>query len=128
MSGFAMFSLKDPSLLAFDERRVTDSNLKSIYSIEHVSSDTQMRAILDDVEPAGIRPVFRDALRLFIHHCHLEPHRPVGLCRFFYSKADTQGSPAVFSRRTRLFVISDALDEMSNLSENPPCILEPELL
>jgi hypothetical protein len=31
MSGFAMFSLKDPSLLAFDERRCNDGNLKSIY-------------------------------------------------------------------------------------------------
>ena len=28
MSGFAMFSLKDPSLLAFDERRGVDDNLR----------------------------------------------------------------------------------------------------
>ena len=56
MSGFAMFSLKDPSLLAFDECRATDSNLKSIYGIEQVPGDTHMRTILDDVEPAGIRP------------------------------------------------------------------------
>ncbi|HDD23860.1 MAG TPA: hypothetical protein ENF52_00285, partial [Chloroflexi bacterium] len=40
MSGFAMFSLKDPSLLAFDECRTTDSNLGSIYGIKEVSSDT----------------------------------------------------------------------------------------
>ena len=32
MSAFAMFSLKDPSLLAFDERR-NDENLKSVYHI-----------------------------------------------------------------------------------------------
>jgi hypothetical protein len=63
MSGFAMFSLKDPSLLAFDERRATDSNLKSIYGIEQVPGDTQMRTILDDVEPGRIKPVFRDVLR-----------------------------------------------------------------
>jgi len=30
MSGFAMFSLKDPSLLAFEERRATDHNLGTI--------------------------------------------------------------------------------------------------
>jgi len=59
MSGFAMFSLKDPSLLAFEERSRTDDNLNSIYGIKHVTSDTQMRSILDDVEPASIRPVFR---------------------------------------------------------------------
>jgi Transposase DDE domain len=62
MSGLAMFSLKDPSLLAFDERRVTDSNLQSIFGIEHVPGDTQMRTILDDVEPVDLRPVFKDAI------------------------------------------------------------------
>jgi hypothetical protein len=42
MSGFAMFSLKDPSLLAFDERRTTDSNLMSIYGIGKIPGDTQI--------------------------------------------------------------------------------------
>ena len=59
MSGFAMFSLKDPSLLAFEERSRTDDNLNSIYRIKNVPSDTQMRSILDDVEPVRIRPVFK---------------------------------------------------------------------
>ena len=36
MSGFAMFSLKDPALLAFDERRGIDQNLKNIYHIDNV--------------------------------------------------------------------------------------------
>ena len=63
MSGFAMFSLKDPSLLAYDERRRTDSNLKSIYGIQKAPCDTQMRTILDDVEPVDIRPVFKDVFR-----------------------------------------------------------------
>ena len=63
MSGFAMFSLKDPSLLAFDERRTTDSNLRSIYGIEEVPGDTQMRTILDDVDPREISPAFRDVVR-----------------------------------------------------------------
>jgi len=48
MSGFAMFSLKDPSLLAFKERSKTDDNLNSIYRIKNVPSDTQMRSILDE--------------------------------------------------------------------------------
>jgi len=63
MSGFAMFSLKDPSLLAFDERRTTDSNLGSIYGIEQVPGDTQLRTILDDVDPNELRPAFRDVVR-----------------------------------------------------------------
>jgi len=63
MSAFAMFSLKDPSLLAFDERREQDGNLKRIYKLESVPCDTQMRTILDDVEPHEVKPVFKDVFR-----------------------------------------------------------------
>lgn len=62
MSGFAMFSLKYPSLLAFDTDRV-DDNLKSIYHIGRIPSDTQMRVILDEVSPDLLRPVFKDVFR-----------------------------------------------------------------
>lgn len=62
-SAFAMFSLKDPSLLAFDQRRRTDGNLKRVYNIEQVPCDTQMRTILDDVEPDNVRPSFKDVFR-----------------------------------------------------------------
>lgn len=63
MPGFALFSLKDPSLLAFEDRRRTDSNLESIYRIERAPGDTQMRTILDEVDPVGIRPVFESVHR-----------------------------------------------------------------
>jgi len=59
MSAFAMFSLKDPSLLAFEERRL-DTNLKTIYKVNKVPSDTQMRTILDERDPAEIEPLFSD--------------------------------------------------------------------
>jgi hypothetical protein len=75
MSGFAMFSLKDPSLLAFDERRTTDSNLGSLYGIEEVPGDTQMRTILDDVDPVEIRPAFRDVVRQLQRSKELEQFR-----------------------------------------------------
>ena len=73
MSGFAMFSLKDPSLLAFDERRETDQNLKTIYGIEKVPSDTRMREILDEVDPEHLRPSFKDPLRQLQRGKALEP-------------------------------------------------------
>jgi len=63
MSGFAMFSLKDPSLLAFDDRRGTDQNLRTIYNIEKVPCDTQMRKILDPVDPEQLRPAFKGPIR-----------------------------------------------------------------
>ena len=63
MSGFAMFSLKDPSLLAFDERRGVDQNLRNIYNIENVPCDTQMRTILDKVNPEELRARFKGPVR-----------------------------------------------------------------
>ncbi len=63
MSGFAMFSLKDSSLLEFDDRREKDGNLKRIFNLEHIPSDTQMRSILDKVKPESFRPVYKDVFR-----------------------------------------------------------------
>lgn len=63
MSAFAMFSLKDPSLLAFDERRKTDGNLKRVYGLEAVPCDTQMRTTLDEVEPSAVKSTFKDVFR-----------------------------------------------------------------
>ncbi len=59
LSALAMFSLKDPSLLAFQNRR-NDENMKNIYRIESVPSDTQMRKILAPLEPDLLRPLFGD--------------------------------------------------------------------
>jgi len=59
MSGFAMFSLKDSSLLEFDQRRAKDQNLKKIYGLTNVPSDTQMRTILDSVSWEELKPVFK---------------------------------------------------------------------
>src|SRR3954453_20974609 len=64
MSAFAMFSLKDPSLLAFDHRRRDpNDNFRTIYGIHRVPSDSQMRAILDPIDPAGLRAPFREIFR-----------------------------------------------------------------
>jgi hypothetical protein len=64
MSAFAMFALKDPSLLAFDERRQDpNDNFRSMFGIEHVPCDTQMRSILDPVDPVLLRRCFGDIFR-----------------------------------------------------------------
>jgi Transposase DDE domain len=62
MSAFALFSLKAPSLLAFDQER-TEGNLQRVYGIERVPCDTAMRAILDPVEPESLRPLFKHVFR-----------------------------------------------------------------
>src|SRR5262245_13587100 len=62
MSAFAMFSLKAPSLLAFDKERA-EGNLHTIYGIERVPCDTYMRERLDPLSPKWLRPVFKSVFR-----------------------------------------------------------------
>lgn len=59
-SAFAMFSLKSPSLLDFKNQSVAEEqNLHNIYRIEgDIPCDNQMRAILDPIDPAQLRPFF----------------------------------------------------------------------
>jgi hypothetical protein len=62
MAGLALFSLKDPSLLAF-QRRTLDHNRRRVFGLSAIPSDTQMRTILDEVGPPQLRPLFRDIFR-----------------------------------------------------------------
>lgn len=59
MSAFAMFSIKEDSLLAFDGRR-NEPNLKSLFQIQNIPSDTQMREVLDPVEVDHLNEGFAD--------------------------------------------------------------------
>jgi hypothetical protein len=74
MSGYAMFALKDPSLLSFDNRRMNDeSNLKRVFGIQNVASDSQLREILDPVDPDLLRPMFSDIFYQLQRGKALEP-------------------------------------------------------
>jgi hypothetical protein len=62
MSGLAVFGLKYPSLLKFDEERQEASvrhNLSSLYGVERAPCDTQLREILDPVDPRQLRPAYK---------------------------------------------------------------------
>src|SRR5258706_161813 len=59
MAALPLFSLKDPSLLAF-QRRALDHTLRSVFGLTAIPCDTQLRTILDEVDPDHLRPVFRD--------------------------------------------------------------------
>ena len=78
MSGFAPFSLKDPSLLAFDARREQPENLHSVYGIEQIACDTYMRTVLDEVNPEALRPVYQALFRHLEREKVLEPYLFLG--------------------------------------------------
>jgi len=62
MSGLAVFGLKCPSLLQFDQQRrdpIVDYNLHTLYGVDQVPCDTQLRALLDPIDPLYLRPAFK---------------------------------------------------------------------
>ena len=60
MSGLAVFGLKFPSLLQYDQHREDlDNNLKALYRVDHFPSDTYLRERLDELDPSFIRPTFK---------------------------------------------------------------------
>jgi hypothetical protein len=57
MSACAMFALKFPSLLQFDQQRLDPTiahNLKALFFVKQVPSDTHMREILDKINPEEV--------------------------------------------------------------------------
>ena len=76
MAGFALFSLKDPSLIAFEQRKHDPhSNLYSVFRLKQIPSDTHMREILDEINPSCLRPCFTDWFRELQRGKVLEPFR-----------------------------------------------------
>ena len=68
MSAFAIFSLKSPSLLSFDQSRLDPTiahNIKALYNIQHIPCDTALRERLDQVSPQLLRPAFTNCF----HYC-----------------------------------------------------------
>jgi len=63
MSCLAMFSLKYPSLLQFEDSHRVDEkvrhNLESLYGVDRVPSDTYMRERLDPMDPEQLQPAFK---------------------------------------------------------------------
>src|SRR5262245_54495425 len=62
MAGLAVFGLKCPSLLDYDNKRSNEVIAKNLHDLYHVSSppsDTYLRERLDEVNPDGIRSAFK---------------------------------------------------------------------
>jgi|WetSurSiteA1Bulk_404760.scaffolds.fasta_scaffold21898_1 hypothetical protein len=78
MSAFAMMHFQDPSLLQF-ERMLQSSkqgnNLTTMFAVESIPSDTQMRDIMDEVDSKELEPLFDDFFRLLQRAQYLEEYR-----------------------------------------------------
>ncbi len=89
MSGLALFGLKYPSLLKFDEasqaEAVLRANLKMLYGVVRAPCDTQLRTRLDPVDPAQLRPAFRAV------HRHLQRHKALEAYQYLERVAEFSG-------------------------------------
>src|SRR5688500_4216408 len=66
MSGLAVFGLKCPSLLDFDEKRkdrCVVNNLRTLYGVEQAPCDTRLRERLDEVNPSLLQRAYKSGFR-----------------------------------------------------------------
>jgi hypothetical protein len=78
MSGFAMMYFQEPSLVQF-QRSLDDeahtNNLKTLFHVSSIPKDSQMRDVLDEVDPDEIAPAFNLFFRPLQRGKHLEKYR-----------------------------------------------------
>lgn len=78
MSGFAMMYFQDPSLLQFQRRleeECQQNNLRTLFNVQAVPKDTQMRDVIDQVAFRELEPVFEDYFRGLQRGKHLEQYQ-----------------------------------------------------
>ena len=66
MGAFSVFFTQSASFLAHQEdlkRRTGQSNAESLFGMDQIPSDNQLRSLLDPVAPGFVSPVFRDIYR-----------------------------------------------------------------
>jgi len=77
-SAFAMFYLQDPSLLEFQRRfqqEVQSNNLATVFGVEDIPSDTQLRDVIDAHDYATLTEVFPAFIRRMQRSKELERYR-----------------------------------------------------
>ena len=66
MSGVAVMFFQDPSLLQFQTRmqeKLQRNNLQTLFQVEHIPQDTQMREVIDRIESESVSTLFVDFFR-----------------------------------------------------------------
>jgi hypothetical protein len=80
LSAFAVFFLQSPSFLAFQKqmkKQQGQDNAKSMFGIEHIPGDAQIRNLLDPITPEALYESFWDIYRLLQASGYLDRYRQV---------------------------------------------------
>jgi hypothetical protein len=78
MTGFAMMYFQDPSLLSFQHRLQiahNKNNLKTMFDVESIPKDSQLREVLDRASPKAVEELFSDFLHQLQRGNHLKSYQ-----------------------------------------------------
>jgi hypothetical protein len=81
MGAFSVFFTQNPSFLASQQdmkRRKGQCNAESLFGMDQLPSDNQIRALLDPVAPSSVAPVFREVYHRLERAGVLEGYRSFG--------------------------------------------------
>lgn len=77
MSAFACMYFQEPSLAQFQlrmEQELHKNNLRTLFGVENIPQNSQLRDILDTVPSEGFAPIFKDLFERLRRHKHLEDY------------------------------------------------------
>lgn len=78
MGGLACMYFQDPSLLQFQQRlndKRKNNNLKSLFAVDTIPKEGQMRTLIDGVDRDFYRPIFKDFFLRLQRGKHLEAYQ-----------------------------------------------------
>ena len=81
LAAFSVFYMQSPSFLAYQrqmEEQRAENNARSLFGVETIPSDGQIRSLLDPVEPSHLRAPFWAVYELLQARGHLEAYEGVG--------------------------------------------------
>jgi hypothetical protein len=81
LAAFGVFFTQSASFLAYQrdmQRRKGQNNANSVFGVEQIPSDGQIRNLLDPVAPAGLREPFWKICKGLEEEGYLQQHRGVG--------------------------------------------------
>ena len=81
LSAFAVFYMQSPSFLAHQrdmQRQRGQHNIQSLFGVEGIPCDSQLRNLLDPVDPAGLRAPFWEIYAQLDGAGHLDAYTGVG--------------------------------------------------
>lgn len=83
LGAFAMFFSQSPSFLAYQQAMQQvhgRNNAQSLFGVQNIPSDNQIRNLLDSVAPSCLAPIFWNTLNTLEEQGHLQAYRSLDDC------------------------------------------------